>query len=140
MRGERMKNLDEFRTKTEAIDYILKESKPGMTRSEAEKILLQKIPKESYYQSRIIRYLKAKYPLAFVWKAAAGPYSYNGIPDVCMILDGRYYGFEVKRPFIGKASAMQLQTIDMIRRAGGMAGIVTTVADVEKLIREGRTV
>lgn len=131
-----MKKLDEFRTKTEAIDYIVSEKK--VTRSQAEKILIKDLPKESYYQSKIIRYLKAKYPLSFVWKAAAGPYSYNGIPDVCMVLEGTYYGFEVKRPFVGRPSAMQMQTIEMIRRAGGIAGLVTTVSDVEQLIREGR--
>ena len=54
--------------------------------------------KESWYQAKIIRWLKETYPQAFVWKAAAGPYSRCGIPDVCMVLDGQFYGFEVKRP------------------------------------------
>ena len=130
-----MKRLDEFRTKTEAIDYIVKEKR--VTRAQAEKILLQNIPKDSYYQTKILKYLKAKYPKAFIWKAAAGPYSYCGIPDVCMVLDGTYYGFEVKRPFIGKPSKMQLRTIRLIRQAGGVAGIVTSIKDVDEMIREG---
>ena len=129
-----MKRLDEFRTKTEAIDYIVK--KKRVTRSQAEKFLLQNIPKESYYQTKILQYLKAKYPKAFIWKAAAGPYSYSGIPDVCMVLDGTYYGFEVKRPFIGKPSKMQLRTIRLIRQAGGVAGIVTSIKDVDEMIQE----
>lgn len=131
------KRLDEFRTKTEAIDYIV--SQEHITRSEAEKILAREIPKESYYQAKIIRYLKEKYPKAVVWKAAAGPYSVSGIPDVCMILNGRYYGFEVKRPFIGAPSRMQLFMIKKIRSASGVAGIVTSIRDVEELIRETQT-
>ena len=38
--------------------------------------------KESWYQAKIIRWLKSTYPGAFVWKAAAGPYSRGGIPDI----------------------------------------------------------
>ena len=30
--------------------------------------------KESWYQAKIIRWLKEQYPGAFVWKAQAGPY------------------------------------------------------------------
>ena len=129
-----MKGLDEFNTKTEALDHIVREK--DVTRKQAEKILNQSIPKEGYYQTKILKYLKAKYPKAFIWKAAAGPYSYCGIPDVCMVLDGIFYGFEVKRPFIGRPSQMQLRTIRLIRGAGGIAGIVTSVKDVEEMIRE----
>ena len=128
------KRLDDFRTKTEAIDYIV--SQEHVTRSDAEKILTREIPKESYYQTKIIRFLKERYPKAVVWKAAAGPYSVSGIPDVCMILDGRFYGFEVKRPFVGAPSRMQLFMIKKIRDAGGVAGIVTSIREAEELIRE----
>lgn len=128
------KRLDDFRTKAEAIDFLV--SDRHVTRSQAEKILHDELPKESHYQSKIIRYLKEKYPEAVVWKAAAGPYSVSGIPDVCMILQGRYYGFEVKRPFVGAPSRIQLYMIDRIRKAGGVAGIVTSIADVEELILE----
>ena len=38
--------------------------------------------KESWYQARIITWLKTNYPDAFVWKAAAGPYSRGGIPEI----------------------------------------------------------
>lgn len=128
------KRLDDFRTKTEAIDYIV--SQEHVTRSDAEKILTREIPKESYYQTKIIRFLKERYPKAVVWKAAAGIYSVSGIPDVCMILDGRFYGFEVKRPFVGSPSKMQLFMIKKIRSAGGVAGIVTSIREAEELIRE----
>lgn len=130
-----MIRLDEFKTKMEAIDYIVSEKK--CTRAQAEKYLMKEIPKESYYQTKIIKYLRANYPQALIWKAAAGAYSYCGIPDICMVYGGRYFGFEVKRPFVGKISPIQLQTIRKIREAGGIAGIVTSIEEVKELIQEG---
>lgn len=95
------------------------------------------IRKESWYQSRILKYLADTYPKAFVWKAAAGPYSRGGIPDVCAIIGGTFYGFEVKRPG-GRPTDLQTMTIRAINEAGGVASIVTTVEDVERLIKNRR--
>lgn len=90
--------------------------------------------KESYYQAKILRWLRDNYPTAFVWKAAAGPYSQGGIPDICAIIDGRFYGFEVKRPQNGRLSALQEQTIKRIREAGGTAAVVNYPEDVQRII------
>lgn len=96
-----------------------------------------KIPphKESFYQTRIIRWLKKTYPRAFVWKAAAGPYSRGGIPDVCVVLNGRFFGFEVKRPEVGRLSKLQEQAIKKINAAGGIAAVVSYPDEVERIIR-----
>ena len=93
--------------------------------------------KESYYQAKILQYLKRTYPAAFVWKAAAGPYSRCGIPDVCMVLDGQFYGFEVKRPEVGLLSKIQEQTIKAINAAGGIVGVVSYPEDVERILKGG---
>lgn len=93
--------------------------------------------KESWYQAKIIRWLKETYPQAFVWKAAAGPYSRYGIPDVCMVLDGQFYGFEVKRPEVGLLSKIQEQTIKAINAAGGIVGVVSYPEDVERILKGG---
>lgn len=90
--------------------------------------------KESYYQSRIIKWLKEQYPDAFVWKAAAGPYSRGGIPDICAIINGHFFGFEVKRPEVGRLSKIQEQTIKEINAAGGTAVVVSHPEQVEKVI------
>lgn len=90
--------------------------------------------KESWYQAKIIRFLKSAYPSAFIWKAAAGPYSRGGIPDICMILDGQFYGFEVKRPEVGRLSRLQEETISEIRAAGGKVAVVSFPADVQRII------
>lgn len=106
-----------------------------MSNSEFEKILRNVIPEESYYQTKILEWLREEYPTAFVWKAAAGPYSQGGIPDVCAVIDGKYYGFEVKRPYLGVTSQLQKQTIKKILAAGGVAAVVTFVEDVEAVIQ-----
>ena len=93
--------------------------------------------KESWYQAKIIRWLKETYPQAFVWKAAAGPYSRCGIPDVCMVLDGQFYGFEGKRPEVGLLSKIQEQTIKAINAAGGIVGVVSYPEDVERILKGG---
>lgn len=90
--------------------------------------------KESYYQSRIIKWLKDTYPGAFVWKAAAGPYSRGGIPDICAIIDGHFFGFEVKRPEVGRLSKIQEQTIKEINAAGGTAAVVSYPEQAAKVI------
>ena len=90
--------------------------------------------KESYYQARIIRWLKDQYPSAFVWKAAAGPYSQGGIPDICAIIDGHFFGFEVKRPEVGRLSRLQEETISEIKKAGGKVAVVSFPADVQRII------
>lgn len=92
--------------------------------------------KESYYQARIIKWLKAEYPDAFVWKAQAGPYSRQGIPDVCMILCGHFFGFEVKRPDNGRLSPIQAQTIKQINAAGGTALVVSYPEQAKEAIEE----
>ena len=120
-----------------AVRDLVKEN-TARNASEARKFLQEKIPKESYFQEKIIRHLKIKYPEAFVWKAAAGAYSRSGIPDVCCILEGRFYGFEVKRPLLGKASVIQEQTIKEIRGAGGVAELVSYPEEVDRIVRRFR--
>ena len=97
------------------------------------------VHKEQYYQTKILRWLKENYPSAFVWKAAAGPYSQGGIPDICAIIDGKFYGFEVKRPQNGRLSPLQEQTIKIIKAAGGIAAGVNLPEDCQRIIEGGRS-
>lgn len=96
--------------------------------------------RESWYQSRILRRLRQDYPDAFIWKAAAGPYSRGGIPDICMILRGHFFAFEVKRPETGRLSPLQAQTIQKINAAGGTVAVVSypeeALAVIEKQLTE----
>lgn len=124
--------LDQFQTKAEAIAWLRKGN--DFSAKEAENYLRKHLPKESYYQDKIIKFIQKTYPTAFVWKAAAGAYSRQGIPDVCAVIGGRYYGFEVKRPYIGVLSKIQEQTIDRIRAAGGVAAVVTFQEEVQRIV------
>lgn len=96
--------------------------------------------KESWYQAKIIKWLKEQYPGAFVWKAQAGPYCRQGIPDICAIIDGHFFGFEVKRPELGRLSKIQEQTIKEINAAGGTTAVVSYPEEVERTIRTYQTV
>lgn len=129
-----IKGLDRFKTKAEALIFV-RENVHGCI--SAERYLQEHVPKESYYQKKIMDYVKTAYPDAFVWKEAAGEYSRQGIPDVSAVIYGRYYGFEVKRPYFGKLSKIQEQTIRQIQAAGGIAGVCIFPEDAERLIQEG---
>ena len=90
--------------------------------------------KESYYQKKILDYLKAAYPRdGFFWKVQAGPYAKRGIPDICGTIRGHFFGFEVKRP--GETpTPIQAETIRRMNAAGGTALPVTTVEQVREAI------
>ena len=123
---ERMKTIDDV------FDYL--KGAKGMPKKVAKQYLYQIVPLEKVYQKKIIDRLKKEYPSGFIWKAAAGPYSAGGIPDICAVIGGRFYGFEVKRPHIGKVSALQVRAIEKIRKAGGFAGVVCLPEDAIKII------
>lgn len=75
---------------------------------------------ESQIQTKLINYLKKKYPDAFVIKLSDKWYS--GIPDVMMIEKGFAYFYEVKSAK-GKPTPIQLETHKALRRAGSMVSI-----------------
>lgn len=100
------------------------ERKQITTKRKALSELRKLIKKEGYYQSEIKETLKKKYPDAFVVKISQGAYSEGGIPDVLMIKDGHYFGFEVKRPVVGIRSKLQEETVRKIQAVGGTAAFV----------------
>lgn len=116
------------------------ERKQITTKQKALSELRKLIKKEGYYQSKIKETLKKKYPDAFVVKISQGAYSEAGTPDIMMIKDGHYFGFEVKRPVVGIRSKLQEETVRLIRAAGGTAEFVTwpeeAIAEVERYEQE----
>ncbi len=127
-------DFSQFKTKQEAIAWV-KETK-GLDGAAANKYLQEKVPKESVYQKKIIEWIKKNAPGAFVWKATQGAYSRKGIPDVCVVINGRFYGLEVKRPFFGVISSMQTQTAKQIEKAGGKSYIVTYPSEVTEILKD----
>lgn len=114
------KNFDE---KSFVDGYMAK--KGIKTRKQAIAMLRQEIPRESYYQDKIKKAIKKRFPGAFVRKIAQGAYSEGGTPDIMVIWHGHYFGFEVKRPVVGEPSKLQEKAVEQICAAGGIAEFIT---------------
>lgn len=104
-----------------------------ITAAQFNKIMHDLLPLEQAYQTEVIEYIKT-IPGAFVWKATAGPYSRQGIPDVCAVIDGHFFGFEIKRPYIGTATKIQEQTLRQIKEAGGTAAVISFREQAKEVI------
>ena len=88
--------------------------------------------KESDIVRAILKYLKTV-PGCFAWKEHCGMYGTAGIPDVICCYCGRFYGFEVKTE-TGEPTELQKATIRKIQKAGGVALVVRSVAEVRAVI------
>jgi Holliday junction resolvase len=86
---------------------------------------------EQKFNKKVQDYLKAKG--AYVIKTIAT--NRAGVPDMLACYKGRFIGLEGK---VGanKASALQLHHIEEIKKAGGIAGVVYTLEDVDSLLLE----
>jgi hypothetical protein len=51
-----------------------------------------------------------------------------------MIKEGQYYGFEVKRPYVGKLSEVQKSTIAKLRASGAKIYVVTYVSEIKEAL------
>lgn len=106
------------------------------TRAEAMKRLRRKIKSEHYYQEKIKEALVRRYPTAYIVKIAQGAYSTGGIPDLMMVYEGHYFGFEVKRPIFGEEKKLQKKTIQRIIIAGGTAAFVRWPEEAFQIVEE----
>lgn len=97
----------------------------SLNRTLALQLCRKEIPKETYYQDKIKKALRKRYRGAFVRKIAQGMYSEGGTPDVMCIIDGHYFGFEIKRPLLGETSKLQEACIREVEAAGGTAAVVS---------------
>ena len=90
--------------------------------------------KEADLITTIKKYL-ATLPETFAWKEHGGQYGTAGIPDIIVCHRGRFIALEAK---VGKNTPTKLQTvtIEQIRKAGGTAAVVRSVADVKTIISE----
>lgn len=132
-----LENYDANYTAERAIAIIQKEAR-ARTKKEALAIARKKIPKESYYQDKIRKRLRQKYPEGFCRKISQGVYAEAGIPDLLFIYEGHYFGFEVKRPLVGRLSDIQRRTIRLIEKAGGTAAVVCWPEEAIKTVEDWR--
>lgn len=109
-----------------------------ITKKKALEICRKEVPKEAYYQKKVIDELKKQFPDAYIAKIAQGMYSQGGIPDVMFILEGHFFGFEIKRPIFGKISKLQEVAMARIRRSGGTAAVVSWPEEAAGIIESWR--
>lgn len=74
-------------------------------------------------------------PETYAWRNHGGPHGTRGMVDIGCVHAGRFYGFEVKLP--GKEHTLtkiQTRNLQKIRRAGGVAEMVTSVEQVKEVL------
>ena len=83
--------------------------------------------------------LQEAYPGCFLFKVNGNGFQKNGIPDLVGCIRGRFVGIEVKDPKNKTygATLLQLQIIETIKEAGGIAGVATTLEEAKELIESG---
>lgn len=126
------------RTKSEMLIWLRNVTGRQITAAGFNAIMRDHLPDEAYYQTEVMEFIRDNYPGSFVWKAAAGPYSRQGIPDVCAVIWGHFFGFEIKRPYIGRLSKIQERTILEIQKAGGTATVVSFWHQAKEAIENWR--
>lgn len=104
---------------------------------------------EARITNAILTYLR-KIPGSWWYKVHGGPYAQRGVPDILgciltsmsetethrLVYEGRMFAFEVKRPEKkGNTTVWQRKTIEAIRVTGAIVHVVTSVDDVEELLR-----
>ena len=103
---------------------------------------------EARITNAILTYLR-KIPGSWWYKVHGGPYAQRGVPDILGCIDlnaecrcgalayyGQFFAFEVKRPEKkGNTTVWQRKTIEAIRVTGAIVHVVTSVDDVEELLR-----
>src|SRR5262245_26546658 len=89
-------------------------------------------------ESRIVRRIREHLEKRNVWvfnvHGGDNPFQEVGIPDLLCCWKGRFVGLEVKQPG-EQPSPKQLYIIGKIREAGGIAEVVTNVADVDRILK-----
>jgi len=85
---------------------------------------------EKAIQADIVKHLRASG--AWVFKVHGGPLQLKGVPDLVGCWNGVMFALEVKKPG-ERLTAIQAHIIEQIKAAGGVAGRVECVADVEAL-------
>lgn len=121
---------------TDDLVKALKEEWGSNRKDEILKRLRRIVPKESFYQKEILKYLDALDIPHWAVKIAQGPYSRGGVPDIHFESGGRCIHFEVKRPYVGEESDLQKETRKAIKASGGMSYVVIFPEEVQAILTQ----
>ena len=86
---------------------------------------------EQKVQAKIMEYLKSKGAYRVKIEAA----SVAGVPDILVCYKAMFIGIEVKKSKSSQPTELQLENINMIRQAGGLADVVSSLPEVDWLLR-----
>lgn len=86
---------------------------------------------EQKIQAKIMEYLKSKGAYRVKVEAA----SVSGVPDILVCYKAMFIGIEVKKSKNSQPTELQLENINMIRQAGGLADVVSSLPEVDWLLR-----
>jgi len=86
---------------------------------------------EQKIQAKIMEYLKSKGAYRVKVEAA----SVAGVPDILVCYKAMFIGIEVKKSKSSQPTELQLENINMIRQAGGLADVVSSLPEVDCLLR-----
>lgn len=68
-------------------------------------------------------------------KVHGGPFQVAGLPDIIGLREGVFYGIEVKCPGkLNTLTALQKHTLSVLRKNGGVCGVVTSVGEALALL------
>jgi hypothetical protein len=79
-------------------------------------------------------YLEGKDAWVFKVHGGDNPFQESGVPDLLVCWRGRFIGLEVKQPG-KKPTPRQEHVLREVRRAGGVVEVVSSVEQVEKLLK-----
>lgn len=92
---------------------------------------------ESRLQASIRSALLDAYPGSYIFKVHGSAFQAAGIPDLVGCIGGRFVGLEVKLPGAeGTLTKRQDSALGAIRRAGGIASVVTSAPEALRIIAE----
>jgi hypothetical protein len=99
---------------------------------------------ETRLVKRMIAAILKAYPTAWVIKSHGGPYQETGLPDIFVVVEGRFVGIEAKAPEPGESDERILRRVtpkqrlqlDRLTRAGAVAGCAWTVDGAVELVRQ----
>jgi len=88
--------------------------------------------KEQSIQSKILKFLNV---IGYAVKIVSG--NKSGQPDIMACINGQFYAFEVKNSNGGKVSPLQDYNIQIIRKNGGKAYVVSSLEEVKEVVFYG---
>ncbi len=90
---------------------------------------------EGEFKHKLRKYLESSG--IFYMSVGEGAYSTPGIPDIVLVIDGIFVGFEVKT-YSGSQRPLQKQFQRRLEGAGGRYYIIRSMKDAEDALKEVR--